>query len=329
MFVGNDGGVTSSGGPGAVVVRRRLPDRRQQARLHRRPRGRRRSRKLHELFASKSAAARRARPTGGTRPRSPRAWRRCSGCGLWAMPGIQKALGDDFGVVAVPEARRAAASRRVSPAAGRSCVSAKSANVDAAKKFVKWLWIDKHRRTRRTGRLSYGFHIPPRKSLAAKAAKLQSGAGRRRGQADCSDYGVRRQPGLDAEDEHGVRRRCSPTSSARAPTPPPRSAKAEKTVNAELDAAVRTERVRPRRRRRRRHWRSGGGARRQQADRRRSPVRSGCSSGRSSLGLLIFVYLPIVWSLVLSFFEARNTVTPAKFVGLRQLRRHAHRPGRS
>ena len=33
------------------------------------------------------------------------------------------------------------------------------------------------------------------------------------------------------------------------------------------------------------------------------------------LGLLIFVYVPIVWSAYLSFFEARNTITPTKFVG--------------
>ena len=34
------------------------------------------------------------------------------------------------------------------------------------------------------------------------------------------------------------------------------------------------------------------------------------------LGLLVFVYLPIAWSLLLSFFDARNTVTPTRFVGL-------------
>lgn len=34
------------------------------------------------------------------------------------------------------------------------------------------------------------------------------------------------------------------------------------------------------------------------------------------LGLLLFVYIPIVWSAYLSFFQARNTVTPTKFVGL-------------
>jgi multiple sugar transport system permease protein len=33
------------------------------------------------------------------------------------------------------------------------------------------------------------------------------------------------------------------------------------------------------------------------------------------LGLLIFVYIPVLWSVYLSFFDARNTVTPTDFVG--------------
>ena len=33
------------------------------------------------------------------------------------------------------------------------------------------------------------------------------------------------------------------------------------------------------------------------------------------LGLLVFVYVPILWSIWLSFFTARNTVTPTAFVG--------------
>lgn len=33
-------------------------------------------------------------------------------------------------------------------------------------------------------------------------------------------------------------------------------------------------------------------------------------------GLTIFVYVPILWSLVLSFYEGQNTVTPTTFVGL-------------
>ena len=34
------------------------------------------------------------------------------------------------------------------------------------------------------------------------------------------------------------------------------------------------------------------------------------------LGLLIFVYAPILWSVILSFNRAQNTVTPGHWVGL-------------
>ncbi len=34
------------------------------------------------------------------------------------------------------------------------------------------------------------------------------------------------------------------------------------------------------------------------------------------VGLVVFVYVPLLWSLSLSFFDARNTVTPTHFVGL-------------
>ena len=33
------------------------------------------------------------------------------------------------------------------------------------------------------------------------------------------------------------------------------------------------------------------------------------------IGLVVFVYVPIVWSIYLSFFNAYNTVTPTEFVG--------------
>lgn len=38
--------------------------------------------------------------------------------------------------------------------------------------------------------------------------------------------------------------------------------------------------------------------------------------GPMFLGLVVFVYIPIIWGFVLSFFEARRTVTPTQFVGL-------------
>ncbi len=60
------------------------------------------------------------------------------------------------------------------PAAGPSSSRPRAPNVDAAKKFVKWLWVD-NTDFQEDWNLNYGFHIPPRKSLAAKATKLQSG----------------------------------------------------------------------------------------------------------------------------------------------------------
>jgi multiple sugar transport system permease protein len=38
--------------------------------------------------------------------------------------------------------------------------------------------------------------------------------------------------------------------------------------------------------------------------------------GPMMLGLIIFSYVPIGWGLVLSFFDARNTITPTNFVGI-------------
>lgn len=37
--------------------------------------------------------------------------------------------------------------------------------------------------------------------------------------------------------------------------------------------------------------------------------------GPFAIGLAVFTYLPILWSAYLSFFDARNTVNPTKFVG--------------
>jgi multiple sugar transport system substrate-binding protein len=94
--------------------------------------------------------------------------------GMWAMPAIQKALGDDFGVFPTP-AFGSAGKPAVYLGGWSTFVSAKAKDVDAAKKFVKWLWLDQTA-YQEDWSLSYGFHIPPRKSLAAKATKLTTGA---------------------------------------------------------------------------------------------------------------------------------------------------------
>jgi multiple sugar transport system substrate-binding protein len=93
--------------------------------------------------------------------------------GLWAMPAIQAKWGDDFGVIPFPKADENG--RQVVYNGGwTQFVNAKSKNIDAAKAYVKWLWIDQEE-YQTDWSLSYGFHIPPRKSVAAKAEKLQSG----------------------------------------------------------------------------------------------------------------------------------------------------------
>src|SRR3989440_12399694 len=38
------------------------------------------------------------------------------------------------------------------------------------------------------------------------------------------------------------------------------------------------------------------------------------------LGLIVFFYIPILWSIVLSFASARATITPTSFVGLQNYR---------
>ena len=94
--------------------------------------------------------------------------------GLWAMPAIQKALGDDFGVVPFPPFSTTIGKPSTPQGGWSAMVSAKSGNIEAAKAYIKWLWLD-NTANQEDFNLSYGFHIPPRKSLAAKAAKLQSG----------------------------------------------------------------------------------------------------------------------------------------------------------
>jgi multiple sugar transport system substrate-binding protein len=96
--------------------------------------------------------------------------------GLWNFATIQKELGDDFGVLPWPKfSANGAGAASVPIGAFGSCVSAKSKNPDAAKAFVKWLWVD-NTADQIDFAQSYGFHVPARASLADKADKLKSGA---------------------------------------------------------------------------------------------------------------------------------------------------------
>ncbi|MDQ3466998.1 MAG: extracellular solute-binding protein, partial [Chloroflexota bacterium] len=92
--------------------------------------------------------------------------------GLWAMPGIREGIGEDFGIMPWP-----AFDAQGTPATfwggWAEMVNAKSKNIDIAKEFVRWLWIE-NTANQQDWNLSYGFHVPPRQSAAASAEPLQS-----------------------------------------------------------------------------------------------------------------------------------------------------------
>ncbi|WP_405846980.1 ABC transporter substrate-binding protein [Streptomyces sp. NBC_01518] len=94
-------------------------------------------------------------------------------CGLWAMPQFQKALGVDLGIFPFPKVTDAG-KQSVVNGGWSMFVNAKGDNVEAAKEYVKWLWIDQ-KGYQEDWATSYGFHIPPRTSIAASATKLKTG----------------------------------------------------------------------------------------------------------------------------------------------------------
>jgi multiple sugar transport system substrate-binding protein len=95
-------------------------------------------------------------------------------CGLWAMPLIKAGpVGDDFDVFPFP-AFDAQGTPATIDGGWAELVSAKSKNVQAAKDYVKWLWIT-NTAIQTDWNVGYGFHIPPRISASAAAAKLKTG----------------------------------------------------------------------------------------------------------------------------------------------------------
>jgi len=178
LFIGNDAGVTPSFGGGSLlgpilwtVGSDYLTSDNQPGFTT--PEVKQSFAKMRELFESKSLLL--GAPTDWWDPSSfTQGLAAMQWCGLWAMPGIQKAIGDDFGVVAWPAFSSSVGKPSTFAGGWGAMVSAKARDVEAAKAFVKWLWID-NSAAQEDFNLSYGFHIPPRKSLAAKAEKLQAG----------------------------------------------------------------------------------------------------------------------------------------------------------
>lgn len=93
--------------------------------------------------------------------------------GLWDLPKVTQAHGTDFGVLPFPSAGGA----QVVPfGAFSACVSAASAHVDAAKAFVRWLWVDQEAKQVEFSD-GFGTHIPAKPSLFDRASQVASGPG--------------------------------------------------------------------------------------------------------------------------------------------------------
>lgn len=92
--------------------------------------------------------------------------------GLWAMPQIIAEVGaENFDVLPWPKSDDEGTPSTFWGGWGE-CVGGKSKNLDAAKAFVKWLWID-NTEIQQDWNLGYGFHVPPRTDAAASAEPLQ------------------------------------------------------------------------------------------------------------------------------------------------------------
>ncbi len=92
--------------------------------------------------------------------------------GLWAYPAIHRALGGDVGGMAWP-ALDAAGQPSTFLGGWAAMVNAQGPNIDEAKKYVRWLWIE-NKKAQTDWCLSYGFHVPPRISVARQAAALRA-----------------------------------------------------------------------------------------------------------------------------------------------------------
>lgn len=127
---------------------------------------------MHQMYADRSILL--GSPTDWTDPTAfvsglvPMQW-----CGMWALPQMTKAHGDDYGIFPMP-AVGGSGKPAVTIGGWSQFVAAKASDVAAAKAFAKWLWID-NKDAQIDWALSYGFHIPPRTDVAASAEKLKSG----------------------------------------------------------------------------------------------------------------------------------------------------------
>jgi multiple sugar transport system substrate-binding protein len=128
--------------------------------------------KLHTLYADKSLLL--GAPTDWSDPSAfIQGLTAMQWTGLWALPKISQALGDDFGVLPFPS-DGARGKPSVQVGAYASTVSARSRRIDLARDYARWLWVERTDLQTDFAQ-SYGLHIPARLSLARQAPRLRSG----------------------------------------------------------------------------------------------------------------------------------------------------------
>jgi multiple sugar transport system substrate-binding protein len=173
LFVGNDGGVGVLAGPALWSVGSDYLTTAGRPGFFR-PEVAGAFGRLRELFASGAllldAPADWSDPTPLTDGLTAMQW-----TGLWTFPQLQESLGDDFGVLPWPRFGVGPGSPSVPIGAYGAAVNAKTKNPDAAKAYLKWLWIDETDKQVDFAQ-SYGFHIPARASLARQTEQLKTGA---------------------------------------------------------------------------------------------------------------------------------------------------------
>lgn len=101
--------------------------------------------------------------------------------GLWILPEVTEAFGDDFGVIPFP-AVGSSGRQSVIFGAFSACVNANSKDPEAAADFVRWLWVDQEDYQLEFS-TAFGTHIPAKPGLVPKAEKLADGPG-----ADAAKY---------------------------------------------------------------------------------------------------------------------------------------------
>lgn len=94
--------------------------------------------------------------------------------GIWAMPKMIDALGDDVGVLPWPGLDASTKGAVYFSPLGFH-INPKGKHVDETKAFLKWLWIDNAQKYMLDWSVGYGLHIPTKTSIAQAAPKLQSG----------------------------------------------------------------------------------------------------------------------------------------------------------